>query len=274
MSSDSTILQVFARCVEAIREGTFIHRLSKQDKEFHFQNWVSERLQESGLYYEPGGRNSYPDFRMVNFAEGYEVKGLASPGREDNYDCNSQVPSGSHNGRTIFYVFGRYPAEPEDESYPVTDLVICHGDFLNADRNYVHQNKHVKGFGCYGDIMIRDRKMYVAPTPFGLLSGIAYVQTLILPEGFLSTNELQRVGTLTRAEADSLVVGYEFDLRTNEMVLETIPNPSAGVEHRFEAWRLGTKAGAPPSMREAAASYDSVFLRKAQPSFPECAEDE
>ena len=114
---------------------------------YYFQNWVGARLKETGLYYETGGRNSYPDFRMVHFPEGYEVKGLASPGREDTYDCNSQVPSGIHNGRTIFYVFGRYPAEPDGDSYPVTDLVICHGDFLNADHSYVHANKHAKGFG-------------------------------------------------------------------------------------------------------------------------------
>jgi len=38
-------------------------------------------------------------------------------------------------------------------------LVICHGDFLNADHDYVHKNKSVKGFGTYGDILIRDRKM-------------------------------------------------------------------------------------------------------------------
>ena len=46
---------------------------------------------------------------MVEHTEGYEVKGLAYPGREANFDSNSQVPSGLHNGRTIFYVFGRYP---------------------------------------------------------------------------------------------------------------------------------------------------------------------
>jgi hypothetical protein len=60
-------------------------------------------------------------------------------------------------------------------------LVICHGDFLNADHEYVHKNRSIKGFGSYGDIMIRDRKMYVAPTPFGLVTGVAHTQTLILP---------------------------------------------------------------------------------------------
>ena len=274
MSSDSTVLSVFTQCVQAIRDSVFINRQSRQDKEFHFQNWVSERLKETGFYFEAGGRNSYPDFRMVNSAEGYEVKGLAYPGREDNYDCNSQVPSGLHNGRAIFYVFGRYPAEPDDDSYPVLDLVVCHGDFLNADHDYVHKNRHIKGFGAYGDIMVRDRKMYVAPTPFGLLSGVAHMQTLILPEGFLETNALQRIGRLVRKEAATLVIGYKFDLRTNDLILETIPNPSAGTEHAFEAWRLGPKIGVVPAIREASASYYTVFLRATPVSFPEWAESD
>jgi len=80
MPSESTVLRVFTQCVQALRDSVFINRQSRQDKEFHFQNWVSERLKETGLYCEGGGRNSYPDFRMVNFAEGYEVKGLAYPG--------------------------------------------------------------------------------------------------------------------------------------------------------------------------------------------------
>lgn len=261
MLENSTVVGVFQQCVQAIRNGIFITRPSRQDKEFHFQNWVSERLKETGLYFEKGGRNSYPDLRMVNFAEGYEVKGLAYPGREDTYDCNSQAPSGYHNGRTIFYVFGRYPAEPEDESYPVLDLVVCHGDFLNADHDYVHRNKHIKGFGAYGDVMIRDRKMYVAPTPFGLLSGVAHLQTLILPEGFLPPDDFQRVGRLVRNEAASLVVGYKFDLRTNDLLLDTLPNPAAGAEHVFEAWRLGDRPGPVPVIREAAMPYDTVCLR-------------
>jgi hypothetical protein len=149
------------------------------------------------------------------------------------------------------------------------DLVVCHGDFLNADHNYIHANKHVKGFGSYGDIMIRDRKMYVAPTPFGLLSGVAHMQTLILPEGLLNASELQRVGMLIRREAETLVVGYDFDLRTNELTLETIPNPSAGAGHKFEAWRMGSKSGEPPSLRDTATPYDSVSLRAPHASFLE-----
>jgi hypothetical protein len=252
MPDNLTVLTVFSHCVRAIRKGKLIHRESRQDKEFHFQNWVRGRLDETGLHHEMGGRNSYPDFRMVHFAEGYEVKGLAYPGREINYDSNSQVPSGSHNGRIIFYVFGRYPAAPDGDSYPVLDLVICHGDFLNADSEYIHKNRSVKGFGSYGDIMIRDRKMYVAPTPFGLVSGVAHTQTLILPEDFPIMDDFQQVGTLSRKEADRLIIGYNFDLRNNALTPDTVSNPFAGREHIFHAWRLDSELYEPVIMRETA----------------------
>ena len=65
-------------------------------------------------------------------------------------------------------MFGRYPQDPDGKRYPVLDLVLCHGRFLNADNTYVHKNKSFRGFGSYGDILVRDRKMYVAPTPFAL----------------------------------------------------------------------------------------------------------
>ena len=65
-----------------------------------------------------GGRNSYPDFRIVSHIEGYELKGLAYPGRDASFDSNSQVPTGLHNGRTIYYVFGRYPKIPDGDTIP------------------------------------------------------------------------------------------------------------------------------------------------------------
>lgn len=98
MIPDSTVFLVFHKCVEAIRSNRMIRRVSAKDKEFHFQNWVQDRLSETGMHYEQGGRNSYPDFRMVASTEGYEVKGLAYPGRVINFDSNSQIPSGLHNG--------------------------------------------------------------------------------------------------------------------------------------------------------------------------------
>lgn len=250
MPCESTVTIVFRKCFAAIRSGQLIRRESKQDKEFHFQNWVRSRLEETGFNHEAGGRNTYPDFSIVQATDGYEVKGLAYPGREVNYDCNSQVPSGYHNGRTIYYVFGRYPKKPDGDTYPVLDLVICHGDFLNADHEYIHKNKSVKGFGSYGDIMIRDRKMYVAPTPFGLVLGVAHLQTLILPTTFSVPEDFKLVGNLVRRETEKLIVGYSFDLRQNILVPESVPNPSAGREHAFQAWRLNGGSDGPVVMKE------------------------
>ncbi|MGQ0653768.1 MAG: hypothetical protein ACT4P4_16135 [Betaproteobacteria bacterium] len=152
-----SVTSIFAACVHAIRDGRLISRESAQDKEFHFQNWFKDRLSDLQINFEEGGRNSCPDFRIVKALNGYEIKGLAYPGRDATFDSNSQVPTGFHNARTIYCVFGRYPAKPDGSQYPVLeDLVVCHGDFLNADHEYKHKNKNVKGFGTYGDVMIRE----------------------------------------------------------------------------------------------------------------------
>ena len=235
----TAVFDVFTTCTHAITRGVLIRQVSKTDKEFHFQNWFEERLYEAGLLFDKHGRNSYPDFTLVDFREGYEIKGLAWPGRESTYDSNSQVPTGFHNGRDVFYVFGRYPpTEVEEVEYPVIDLVICHGDFLNADHTYQHKNKSVRGFGSYGDILIRDRKMYVAFTPYALADGLTGARTLIIPAGWRVPSELQIVGELQRNEADNVVIGYKFDLRNNTIAPTTVPNPTAGVSHLFAAYRL------------------------------------
>jgi hypothetical protein len=241
-----TVIRVFKACAEAIRNGQLIERESKSDKEFHFQNWCKKRLLETGESIEDGGRNSYPDFRVVRHTDGYEIKGLAYPGRDANFDSNSQTPTGKHNDRTIYYVFGRYPKEPDGNKYQVLDLVVCHGDFLNADHDYVHKNKNVKGFGTYGDIMIRDRKMYVVPTPFHLVDGVAERITLILPASHeMPTDDtLVKVGDLRRVEADHLIIGYRFDLKKNALDATMVENPHAGKEHLFRAWRVKDTPGA------------------------------
>ncbi|MCC7084737.1 MAG: hypothetical protein IT427_06990 [Pirellulales bacterium] len=244
-----SVAQVFKCCVEAINRKVLIRRVSRQDKEFHFQNWFKSRLQKTTFLFESGGRNSYPDFSLVEVTDGYELKGLAYPGRDATYDANSQVPTGSHNGRSIYYVFGRYPKKPDGDTYPVLDLVVCHGDFLNANHNYVHKNRNVKGFGSYGDIMIRDRKMYVVPTPFRLIEGSAHHQTLVLPDKFVPGDDFFEVGALVRTEASDLIVGYSFNLQANKIMAETIPNPHAGRQHHFRAWRLVGSATTPVKMR-------------------------
>lgn len=98
----SQVANVYLALDAAIQGGKLIFRAERRDKEFHFQDWFKARLNEVNIYYEVGGRNSYPDFRLVHYSEGFELKGLAYPGREATYDCNSQVPTGWHNGRTIY----------------------------------------------------------------------------------------------------------------------------------------------------------------------------
>lgn len=254
--NDTKCFDIFRACVEAIHDGELISQESAKDKEFHFQNWCQKRLESLGLHFEGAGRNIYPDFCLVEKPEGYEIKGLAYPGREKDYDANSNVPTGFHNGRRIFYIFGRYPNDTtpyqrgHHAEYPVIDLVLCHGDFMNAQHDYVHKNKHIKGFGTYGDIMIRDRKMYVVPTPFALTGGTAGLATLILPDGYKAPDDFKCVGILNRVEGPDLVVGYSFDLRSNEIKAETIPNPSAGTVHRFFAYRLLSQADRVVAMRD------------------------
>ncbi len=220
-------------------------------------------MDEVGENYDEPKRNTYPDFTLVNYAEGYELKALAYPGRDADYDANSQMPFGLHNGRTIFYVFGRYPKGAVGE-YPLVDLVVCHGSFLNADNDYVHKNKSVKGFGSYGDIAIRDRKMYVVPTPFAIASGLNAMRTLILPREYEVPEGFTKAGDLVRKEADRLVVAYKFDLTTNEIEGRTVENPNAGREHHFVAYRLASDPvssdAAPVELVEHAARPDAAQL--------------
>lgn len=245
-----TISTVFEQCVKAIDEKQLITRETSMDKEFHFQNWFAARLLQTGLKFEKGARNSYPDYRMVASPDGFELKGLAYPGRTSSFDSNSQIATGGHNGRTIYYVFGRYPKQPDGNKYPVLDLVICHGDFLNSDHDYKHRNKNVKGFGSYGDILIRDRKMYVVPTPFYLVDGLAHQETLILPSDLILGEPFVDIGELRRFESKDLVVAYEFNLQTNSIEVETIENPHAGRMHSFRAWGLRSSRCGSVSMRE------------------------
>ena len=244
------VCTVFKECVSAIRNGVLIEREGRNDKEFHFQNWFKSRLDEIGENFDESGRNTYPDFTLVRYTEGYELKGLAYPGREADYDCNSQVPCGEHNGRQVFYVFGRYPKKPDGDRYPVLDLVVCHGSFLNAANTYVHDNKSFLGFGSYGDIRVRDRKMYVAPTPFALAEGTVHHRTLILPADMPVEDGLIEIGTLTRREVERMVVAYNFNLRSNELKTTLVPNPTAGTEHVFKAYRLQGDPIAAVTLRE------------------------
>ncbi|PZO54182.1 MAG: hypothetical protein DCF15_12015 [Phormidesmis priestleyi] len=237
-------------CNEAITRGVLINRQSKKDKEFHFQNWFQSRLEDQCIDFDEPGRNTYPDFRLVQHPLGYELKGLAFPGRVNDYDCNSQMPHGIYRGRHIFYVFGRYPANSETDQYSVHDLVICHGSLLNANDSYLHKNKSTRGMGSYGDILLRDRKMYVAPTPFGLLSGVERQITLILPASWIEPDATVAVGDIKRTESDRMMAGYTFDLTTNTLIANYVDNPTAGREHCFVAYRpINTAPGPQVTLR-------------------------
>lgn len=244
------VFNIFEHCYNSIRKGKLIEKENSRDKEYHFQDWFKSRLEELTINFDEPSRNSYPDFRMVSETLGFELKGLQYPGRVTNYDSNSQVPTGMHNGRTVYYVFGRYPKEPLDpKKYPVHDLIVCHGDFINSDHEYVHKNKHIKGFGSYGDIMIRDRKMYVAPTPYSLTEGTENQVTLITPADVTMPKGFREVGKFTRVETKEIIVGYEFDLVTNEIKAKKIKNPNAGVNHEFVAYRVMSDKGPAVSLK-------------------------
>ena len=51
-------------------------------------------------------------------------------------------------------------------------------------------------------------------------------------------SRFRAVGKLVRREAQKLIVGYTFDLRTNTLKPESVDNPAAGTEHNFVAYRL------------------------------------
>lgn len=234
----SQVSTVFQLCVAGMDNGELISRESTRDKEFAVQDWVKARLDQGGIQHEGTGRNTYPDFPLVGEpSEGIEVKSLAYPGRHANYDANSAVPAGEHSGRTLYYLFARYPKDGET-LYPVHDLVICHGDFLNPMRDYIHKNRSLKTFGAYGDIMIRDRKMYVVKTPYAIATGLTGQRTLILPAGCQTPEGLVAVGAITRVEAEKVAVGYQFDLRTNDLVTLEEHNATGGQAHTFTAYRL------------------------------------
>lgn len=241
------VCAVYKECFKAIKNGEEIERISASDKEFSFSNWFLKQLQKLKIEIEDPSRNAYPDFKVSGKPVGFEVKGLGFPGREKNYDCNSQVPSGLHDGSEIYYVFGRYPAEVKGKTYPVLDFVLCHGDLLNSDHEYVHENKNLKGFGSYGDIMIRDRKMYVAPTPYYLLKNVASEITLILKNKGEEISGLTKIGHLKRTAVDSLIRGYEFDMNTNTLTGKKIKNSKAGSGFEFYAY-TASRSGKTVSM--------------------------
>ena len=65
----SQVVDIYLAVDAAIQRGELIVRAGRRDKEFHFQDWFEARLLQAGINHETGGRNSYPDFRLVTSAE-------------------------------------------------------------------------------------------------------------------------------------------------------------------------------------------------------------
>lgn len=238
-------VRIFLSLAHGFHNAVPIVRANQQDKEYHFQNWVKRRIQAAGLGYTEQGRHGYPDFVLDDHASGYEVKGLSHPGRMADFDCNSQMPLAEHEGRKVFYIFGRYPLV-QDNEFPVHDLVLCAASFLNAETENTNTNQSFRGAGSYGDILIRDRRMYVCATPYALASGTEGQATLILEGGERSVPSiLEAAGNLARVESDEVVTGYSFDLRSNELRSEKGRNTGAGRSHAFTAYKVQGQGGHP-----------------------------
>jgi hypothetical protein len=240
--------QLFLACVKDIGDPMTFR--SPSDKEYGFQDWVRDRLAATGLGFQESGRNGYPDLKLTDTPDGFEVKSLRHPGRVETMDTNSQPPGGFHDGREIYYVFGRYLRDPANSlSGEVRDLVLYHGDLVDPTRDYEHKNRSFKTFGRYGDVMIRDRKMYVPKTAQGILSGLDDELTLVLPASAGKLPGLSIVNTVVRYEAGDLVLRYVFDFERNSLTTETTPNPNAGESHAFNVYRPEGREGAAVALR-------------------------
>ncbi|MFJ6674494.1 hypothetical protein ACIQMJ_25620 [Actinosynnema sp. NPDC091369] len=242
----STAWSIFSACQRAVAEKIPTSRPAN-DKEFHFQNWVYDRITEAGYRSSSAGRNTYPDFSIDGTDEAYEVKGITVGSRERDFDSNSALPSGVHQGRQVFYVFGRYDNDKVGGENPVVhDIVIVHGSFLNAGQGFVAANRSLRVLGSYGDILLRDRKMYAPYTPYKLLGGVRDECTLVLP----STEEMPAgftaVGQFDRIETDQIPIGYKADLKADTLVGEFESNPSSGVVHSFVAYRTQASGSTTP----------------------------
>ncbi len=88
----------------------------------------------------------------------------------------------------------------------------------------------------------------MAPTPFALTEGTTGLMTLIIPEENTADSRFALVGQLMRIEADHLVMGYSFDFSQNSLKGVLAPNPNAGAQHNFCAYRLKSQSRKPVTM--------------------------
>ncbi len=226
---------------------------SADDKEYFVQDWVAARSAEAGCRVEARGRNSYPDFWMSldGSTIGNEVKSLAhrATGRaaRTDVDFNSTPPRPVAEGQDCFLTFVLYRHVSLDNPLEAIVTTICLADMavMNADADFVPLNLSVKGFGSYGDGIIRNRRMYRFRHPVTVLDeaglDIRDQPTLILPAGSLREEDaladgLVSLGAIERPPASQLLVSYLVDVKTGE-IQPTFTEEQQRPARRFDVWK-------------------------------------
>jgi len=192
---------------------------SKFDKEFFSQDWFADRLKDLSLNYDLQGRNSYPDFWVLEkdqLLEGFEIKSLElCDNLRKTVDFNSTVPSGKRAGKNMFLVFFLY--SKEDNYRKVHTINISHMDFINSNCQWQHSNNSISGFGSYGDGFIRNRKMYLFPHPISLYpQGLGKCQ-LILPKEW-DVLGLKKIDTICRNVLKQTIHKYTIDMEDQSSI--------------------------------------------------------
>lgn len=239
-------VSIFLEAANAVANGVHMLPRSKDDKEYFPQDWFAARVAAVGLPQAAQGRNSYPDFWVGDAAhsprEGFEVKSLAfangRPARSD-FDSNSTIPSGQKHGHDVFLVFFLYTGSGANPR-PVHSLTIAHADLINADHAVAaaHLNEGVQGFGTFGEGFIRNRKMYVFPTPYTIdPSGLSRCRLIVPAAWAVNDGRLQKVGTLNRVVAGTELSSYHIHLDgVTPAASITHPRADAGKVHSFDVF--------------------------------------
>lgn len=165
-----------------------------QDSKELFSDWF-----EDGIPYtiKHLGANDHPDAIIENV--GFELKSISSNGQ---IQFNSTIPTGRFNHKGIvgecYYAIALYK---KDRTFgQLHDFTICYGDYFNFDHAFAHShmNSQEKGFGDYGDGVVRYRKMYQFPTPTKEVPGVSLILDTPDAEQFNSNLVLERDRYISR----------------------------------------------------------------------------